>query len=296
VQNLTGVKTIAYSGENDKQKQAADRVVQRARRLGIEFPYVIGNEMGHKIDAASKQTISRQLDRWAEQVDPGPTRGINFVTYTLRYHNADWLRVTGMEQHWTPAVVKATLDPDSRSLELVTDGVTRLEVDFSDTGWPDGRDPVGVDIDGQKTRVRDTGNVAGLQCRLVRDASGRWTQQITTDVSLRKRPGLQGPIDDAFCDRFVIVLPSRPARHGQVQRWIDRETEYFRRRWSRLMRGEVRVVLDRDVTDTAAVKPCYVSLPDELLTTYPVSKRVGNVRNNDPSLVEKAPQQKGLFE
>ena len=60
---------------------------------------------------------------------------------------------------------------------------------------------------------------------------------------------MQGPIDDAFCERFVIVLPSRPAKHGRVQRWIDRETAYLKTRWSRLMRGDVNVVLDRDLTD-----------------------------------------------
>ncbi|MEO1530428.1 MAG: hypothetical protein AAFX06_33990, partial [Planctomycetota bacterium] len=38
-------------------------------------------------------------------------------------------------------------------------------------------------------------------------------------------------------------------RHGRVQRWISRETEYAQNRWRRLMRGDVQFVLDRDVTE-----------------------------------------------
>ena len=258
-QNLKGTRTIAYSGEVDKQKMAADRVVARAAELGFEFPYVIGAGMGHKIDEASKQQIDAQIAQWAAEADGGPETEIDFVTYTLRYNRAGWLRVAGMQEHWTAATVSARLDRENESLRfegitdirvlVETDGVTHLDIDFSDTGWPGRRGAVDMEIDGQRYAVDDTGNLRGFQCTLAKDASGEWTAIRDDEMTLRKRPGLQGPIDDAFCDRFVIVMPSRPARHGPVQRWIDREAEYLTQRWSRLMRGDVRVVLDRDLTD-----------------------------------------------
>ena len=248
-QNLSGTKTIAYSGEIDKQKQAADRVVEQATKLGLEFPYVIGAKMGHKVDDPSKQKIETQIAAWANEPDERPTKQIDFVTYTLRYNRADWIRITGMQEHWTEASVKATLDGDKEQIDLKTDGVTHLEIDFSESGWPGRRGAVDVTIDGQSYSVDDTGNRRGFQCSLAKDANGEWTSRADDGSELRKRPGLQGPIDDAFCERFVIVLPSRPARHGRVQRWIDRETEYLRSRWSRLMRGNVQVVMDRDLTD-----------------------------------------------
>jgi hypothetical protein len=65
----------------------------------------------------------------------------------------------------------------------------------------------------------------------------------------RKRPGLQGPIDDAFYDRFLFVLPTRPSGNGVVERWVKREMEYAQKRWQRLMRGKIRVVKDIDLTD-----------------------------------------------
>ncbi len=256
-QNLRGTHTIAYSGEIDKQKMAADRVVTRAKELGLEFPYVIGAGMGHKIDPPSQQRIDAQIEQWAAEAGDEPETEIDFVTYTLRYSRAGWLRVTGMREHWTPATVNARIDNQSESLRIATDGVTHLEIDFSDSGWPGRRGAVEIEIDGQTYEVQDTGNLRGFQCELARDASGEWTQATDDDMTQRKRPGLQGPIDDAFCDRFVIVMPSRPARHGQVQRWIDREVEYFQKRWSRLMRGDVQVVLDRDLTDDQ-IETCHL--------------------------------------
>jgi hypothetical protein len=97
--------------------------------------------------------------------------------------------------------------------------------------------------------VSDQQPAAGFQCLLAKTAAGVWTVRRGDEAVLRKRPGLQGPLDDAFCDRFLLVLPSRPARHGRVQRWISREVDYFRSRWARLMRGDVRVVLDKDLTE-----------------------------------------------
>ncbi|MCD0463035.1 prolyl oligopeptidase family serine peptidase [Roseiconus lacunae] len=247
--NLRGTNVIAYSGEVDKQKQAADRVAEKVDELGFEFPYVIGAEMGHKINQESVAKIDQQIASWAGDVAPLPKPKVEFVTYTLRYNTADWVRITGMVEHWTKASVKATVDTDAASIEMNTEGVTHLELDFSRSGWAGKSDVVDVTIDGQQATLVDMGNSRGFQCRLIRQDDGEWTKQSFGQQPLRKRPGLQGPIDDAFCERFVIVLPSRPARHGRVQRWIDRETDYLQSRWKRLMRGDIQVVQDRDLTD-----------------------------------------------
>ncbi|KAA5540706.1 prolyl oligopeptidase family serine peptidase [Roseiconus nitratireducens] len=255
--NLGETRTIAYSGEVDKQRQAADRVVEKASQLGLSFPYIIGADMGHKIDDASRQKIDAQIARWAEDLPPLPRKEIHFVTYTLHYDSADWVRVTGMREQWTAASVDAVLDDAAESVTLETDGVTHLEIDFSESGWPHRRGAVQITIDGVTSEFDDTGNVGGFQCSLARDSDGHWSQHQEDATRLRKRPGLQGPIDDAFCDRFVFVLPSRPARHGRVQRWIDRETRYAMDRWSRLMRGDAPVVLDRDLTDDQ-IETCHL--------------------------------------
>ncbi len=124
--------------------------------------------------------------------------------------------------------------------------MTRIKIDFRESSWP--RQPVNakLQIDGQSLLIEDWDKAPGIQCELAHDESWRVVEQ--ADNAVRKKPGLQGPIDDAFCGRFVFVLPSRPANHGRVQRWIDRELQYAQDRWRRLMRGQVNVVRDSEVT------------------------------------------------
>lgn len=253
--NLANTNTIAYSGEVDKQKIAADRIVTRATELGTPIDYIVGKGMGHKIDDISKQKIDSQIATWSSEAQEGPKQEIHFVTYSLRYNRADWIRITGMQEHWSVAEVKATLDTEKEQLTIKTNGVTHLGIDFSEYGWPYRRGRVDIEIDGIQYAIEDSGNLRGFQCILKKDATENWTQRIGGADAIRKRPGMQGPIDDAFCERFVIVLPSRPARHGRVQRWIDRETSYLKERWARLMRGDVQIVMDRDLTDDQ-IKTC----------------------------------------
>lgn len=254
ITNLKNTNVVAYSGEVDKQRQAADRAVRAFREADGEIAYVIGAGMGHKIDPDSASKIDSIIADWSVRDRQSPRTEIDFVTYTLRHHRVDWLEVTGLQEHWSPGRVQARLSGD-HSIVITTSGVTRLRLDFRDSGWP--HKPVNADllIDGQKLTVEDWDEAQGIQCEFKLDDN--WSVVEEIESSLRKRPGLQGPIDDAFCDRFLFVAPSRPATHGVVQRWIDRELNYAKTRWSRLMRGDVRVVYDTEVTEQQA-KTCHL--------------------------------------
>ena len=246
VVNLKNTHVVAYSGEVDKQKQAADRVLEASKKAGFDWPYVVGKGMAHKIDPVSAKQIDETMQTVASEALPQPRKEIEFVTYTLRYSRADWLSVTGLSQHWEPGRVKANI-LSKDAIEIQTEGVTRVAMDFRQSGWPEGIDEVRLTIDGEKIAVFDQSDEPGLQCDLT--FAEQWHQTPDQDRSLRKKPGLQGPIDDAFCDRFVFVVPSRPAAHGVVQRWIDRELAYAQDRWRRLMRGNVRIVKDSELTE-----------------------------------------------
>jgi predicted esterase len=243
--NLQNTKLIAYSGEVDKQRQAAERVFAEGKKLGFGWDHVIGKEMGHKINPESAVKIDSKIASWAEEIDESPRKEIHFKTYTLRYSNADWLTITGLKQHWQPSKIDAQIT-DSNTLKISTEGVTHLDLNFARSGWP-GKKEVGLNIDGEKFYISDTGDAEGLQCQLVR--TEQWEQVVGESTEKRKRPGLQGPIDDAFYDRFLFVLPTRPSGNGVVERWVKREMEYAQKRWQRLMRGKIRVVKDIDLTD-----------------------------------------------
>ena len=244
--NLKNTRTIPYSGEKDKQKQAADRVMAKTNTLGIEIPYIIGKNMGHKIDAESAKIIDETLTKWARHPAKSPRTKIDFTTYTLRYNKIGWLTVTGLQSHWQPSRIKGQIMEDS-SLSITTHGITGFEVDFRESAWPETDQRVKAQIDGQVFHLDDWSEEPGVQCEFTKKETWEIVEQIAPE--LRKRPGLQGPIDDAFCDKFLFVAPSRPAQHGTTQRWINKEFNYAKDRWSRLMRGDVNVVLDKELTE-----------------------------------------------
>ena len=146
--NLVNTRVIPYSGEKDKQRQAADRVIALTESLGIRIPYVIGKNMGHRIDNDSSVIIDRQLNKWAEEPREIPRKQIDFTTYTLRYNKVGWLKITGLESHWKASRIRGRIENDG-SLVIQSNGITRFEVDFRDSGWPNTDQRIKAMIDGQ---------------------------------------------------------------------------------------------------------------------------------------------------
>ena len=64
-----------------------------------------------------------------------------------------------------------------------------------------------------------------------------------------KRPGLQGPIDDAFTTPFLCVRGTGKPWNPAVQAWADASLKRFAYEWHRYFRGELPVKDDTDVTD-----------------------------------------------
>ena len=64
---------------------------------------------------------------------------------------------------------------------------------------------------------------------------------------LRKRHGLQGPIDDAFMDSFLMVRPTGKALSAKVGNWTNTEMQHALDHWRRQFRGDARVANDNDV-------------------------------------------------
>src|SRR5262249_18802379 len=67
--------------------------------------------------------------------------------------------------------------------------------------------------------------------------------------TLRKRPGLQGPIDDAFLDSFLMVRPTGKPLNEKVGGWVEAEMKRAVAQWRSQFRGEARVKDDTDVNE-----------------------------------------------
>lgn len=233
VRNLFNLPVIAYSGENDKQIQAARVMEQAYESEGRSLTHLIGPGMGHKYHPDTLAEILRRMDAWVETPDTRARDRFSVQTKHWRYGGRNGVSIDGMVTPYEDTRV----DVESQSSELViqTKNVSRLTIDR--TNFPDVRT---LRIDSQDISANADSML------LARGANG-WTT-VSSFPERRKRSGLSGPIDDAFLSPFLVVLPSGRAESPGVEQWIQCEYQLFKMRWESLFRGKLRVILDKDVT------------------------------------------------
>ncbi len=245
--NLFHCPTVAYSGELDIQKQAADIMATALQKEGLELLHLIGPQTKHRIHPDSKLEIERRLDSLAEQGRRVNPRSIHFATYTLKYNRMHWVVIDALNKHWERAQVDA--QANDNNVKISTKNVKAMTLSFR-PGYARFalREPVKVRIDGQQIVGPRPGLDRSWQCSLVR-ANGEWKIGQQNETVLRKQHGLQGPIDDALMDSFIFVRPSAKSSHAKVQQWTTQELERAIVHWRRHFRGDARVKLDSEVSD-----------------------------------------------
>jgi hypothetical protein len=219
---------------------------------GIDLVHIIGAGAGHQYTPKAKIEINRRIDLLAKAGrDTLPVK-VKFTTSTLRYNRSFWLEVDGLEHHWQQARVEGDL-LGSRDLgpKLRTKNVSALTLSI-----PSGACPLDLDM---KPKVEIDDDVVEAPKPLsdrswlahFHKTEGHWklAPAAGADTSLRKRHGLQGPIDDAFMDSFLMVKPTGTALNEKVGKWTDTEMHHAIDHWRKQFRGEARVKDDSAVTD-----------------------------------------------
>jgi dienelactone hydrolase len=250
--NLINCPTVAYSGENDRQKQAADMMAKALAAEGIELVHVIGRKAGHQYTAEAKAEINRRIDQIATLGrDTSPE--VHFTTWTLRYNSCQWLEIDELEKHWE----RARADIDLLGNEDAGPVIETTNISAFTISVPPGRSGIPFEVAKRRTVLLDgqeVGATAPLSDRSwvahFRKTAGKWAPAASPDDgSLRKRHGLQGPIDDAFMDSFVMVRPTGSPMHGKTGKWAEAELLHAIDHWRRQFRGDARVIDDKAVSD-----------------------------------------------
>ncbi|HEV3165959.1 MAG TPA: prolyl oligopeptidase family serine peptidase [Isosphaeraceae bacterium] len=245
--NLAQCPTVAYSGELDNQKQAADVMAEALKEQGIELMHVIGPATKHAYHPKAKLEVDRRLDSLALKGRQRVPRQVSLVTYTLKYNRMNWVAIEALGEHWKKAEVHARIEGNSR-VSIKTENVTAMALDMP-PGWCplSINQPVVVTVDGIEVPSPRPHSDRSWHCAL-QQANGNWTLA-QPSVGLQKRHDLQGPIDDAFMDSFVFVRPTGKGRNEQVSAWAKQEGDRAIEHWRRQFRGEARVKDDTAVTD-----------------------------------------------
>ena len=232
--NLSHCPTIAYSGEIDPQKQAADVMAAALAQEGLTLPHLIGPGTAHKYHPEVRQDLTARLEALLERGrDPRPAK-LQVTTRTLRYPGASWLRFEGLAEHWSRADLAGTLRGDT-AVDVTTRGTTAVRLVL-----PNLRQ---VRIDGQEVALPG----APAPETVLHRQDGTWRAG-PPPAGPRKRPGLTGPVNDAFLDRFLFVRPTGTAWNPAVGAWATGELERARHLWRALFRGDAPVKDDTAVT------------------------------------------------
>ncbi len=239
--NAEMVPAIAAMGEKDIFFDAHVLMGQALRREGLTMTNLLSPGTGHVIDPVTHAEQLRQISTHvARGVNRSPRR-VRFVTWTLKYNRCHWLEIHGLDRHYHRAEVVAAITDDGTLDISRADNVRRLSIELD--GLP--QRPPTIHILGESVAIEGTRS----KLCLVREAD-RWRQvaEDSLDWKSGKRPGLQGPIDDAFCSRFLCVRGTGTAWQPDVQAWADASLDGFADEWRRYFRGELPVKRDVDVT------------------------------------------------
>lgn len=238
--NYLNVSLIAYSGEQDKQKAAADIMEAELAKEGLKLTHLIGPGMGHKYHPEVLLDVQKRLAAMVEKGRNNQRRQIALQTRTLRYNKLGGVEALALDKHWDDSRIDVNAATKSGAV-INTKNITAMRLTGPHVGGE-------LTVDGQKLSIAARSASEAASVILVKN-EGRWSPQakLPWKVGKRKTPGLQGPIDDAFVSRFTIVMPDE--EESDVDRWARKESRRFWTRWDLLMRGEPRAKTVTNLSD-----------------------------------------------
>ena len=109
-------------------------------------------------------------------------------------------------------------------------------------------------INGVSVAIPAAATATGSACFARNDATSpfAWVAEApacgTAVAEMRKVPGQQGPMDDAYMAPFLVVTPDSTSGSA-VDAWVAFELNHLLERWAGLFRGNPRVKKASEVTD-----------------------------------------------
>ncbi|MBN9120080.1 MAG: hypothetical protein J0I06_13100 [Planctomycetes bacterium] len=230
-ENAFNVPVVAYSGEKDAQKKAADNIENalKAFKEPLKFTHLVAPGLEHQMPKEWQEKAEAEYRKYADRGRADPALRVRLVAYTPRYGLCDWVFATALGTTYERAVVDATRKGGTAT--VTTTNVRRLELYKLRDGAPVTR----VVIDGQTIDL----NPGAETVRLLKRDKWELTPEDKPDApaALEKRIALQGPIDDAFMERFVLVGPDRNGWHPIPVKHAAADLAQFAKLWDRYFRG-----------------------------------------------------------
>jgi hypothetical protein len=229
---------IACVGDKDVFFSCHVLMGEAMQREGLSLVNLISPGTGHVIDPVThREQMRRIAERASTGLDPAPKR-VRFVTWTLKYNRCFWIELLGLREHYVRAEVDARIGDDGDLVIEEPKNVLRFSILPPASGARRAR------IGG--SRIDLPGD--GAKPVTLEERGGTWVL-VEKTAAEGKRPGLQGPIDDAFASAFLCVRGTGTPWNAKVQKWADASLERFAAEWRFWFRGDLPVKDDARVTE-----------------------------------------------
>jgi pimeloyl-ACP methyl ester carboxylesterase len=263
--NAFDIPTVGYGGENDAQLRASRKILEALEKDGFHFaqesPYrwtttdlralfLVGPKTGHAWHPDSKRESEAFIRKALETADRAPDH-VRCVTYTTRFNRCHWFAFDGLDAHYQRAEVDAARSDDLKKYTVTTKNISRLTVTAA---------PATYTINGE--------TLSGRANPTFEKVDGRWKAGASHPSGLRKIHGLQGPIDDAFLDSFVVVRGSGPSWNPDAAAYARERLETFKSDFAKWLRGDIRI------KDAAALTAADIASSNLVLFGDPGDNRV----------------------
>ena len=245
--NARMVPAIGAIGDKDIFFQAHEIMREAMKNEGLEMVNLISPGTGHVIDPVTHREQMKRIGGFAAKgIDHAP-RELRFVTWTLKYNRCHWVELLGLGAHYERAEFLAYASPNGTVVVSESENITQFAIHPPMLQDPEAR----FCIDGGYIALpsRKPGDAA--RSLVFSKHDGKWKVDGTREwvVLAGKRPGLQGPIDDAFTSPFLCVRGTGDAWNPAVAAWSDASLRRFACEWARYMRGDLPVKNDTEVTE-----------------------------------------------
>ena len=202
---------------------------------GTPAIFLISKQTGHGTSPEVRQRLDAFLKEYGDRGQISPNH-IRFLTYTTRYNKDYWVTLDELEKHYERAEVDALRSDGGKRYQITTKNLTRLVLRETSHAAM-------IKIDGQDIKVKSGPEIA------LEKTAGSWrVAKAARPAGLHKIRALQGPIDDAFLDPFLLVRPTGTPWNEAVNQQALRTLARFDRLYAKFFRAHPRVVDDKDVT------------------------------------------------
>ena len=240
--NAAVVPAIAAIGDQDVFFQAHVIMGEAFAKEKLPFVNLISAGTSHVIDPMTHGEQMRRIGEFAAKGLDHVPRHLRFVTWTLKYNRCHWLEVLALKQHYERAEIVANVADDG-SVEIdEPTNITQFAI----------HPPM---LRNAKARLRIGGTDVEIPqhdaALVIAQTNGQWqcVGARSDLVSAGKRPGLQGPIDDAFSAPFLCVRGTGKPWNSDVNAWASASLRRFEYEWARYMRGDLPIKNDTEVTE-----------------------------------------------